>query len=153
MNVSSFWLYIIVPITSAGSKSGVNCTRLNFPSINDAKVFMANVFAKPGTPSNNTCPSLNNPINSDSTKCFCPTITWSIPVIKFVTKALCFSIRSFNSRISIASAISVLFVYKLYSRFSWPKIKLFSTHWQYYIIKKSFPNIYLRNFLWQLTAF
>ena len=34
------------------------------------------------------------------------TMIWSMPVVRLVTKALCLSIRSFNSRMSIDSAIN-----------------------------------------------
>ena len=50
-------------VTSAGSKSGVNCSRLNLASIVLAKVEMSKVFARPGTPSNNICPLHNIAIN------------------------------------------------------------------------------------------
>ena len=110
----------MVPITSAGNKSGVNWIRLYFASISCARVLIASVFANPGTPSRRMCPSDNKPINNDSTKCFCPTIVWSMPAIKFVTNALCLSIFSFKARISIASAIVfyylVILIFPIYKR-------------------------------------
>ena len=68
--LTSFCEYIIVPITSAGSRSGVNCILLNLPSIRFDSVLMASVFARPGTPSRSMWPSLSRPISSDSTRCF-----------------------------------------------------------------------------------
>ena len=53
---------ISVPVISDGIKSGVNCIRLNFKSKTSDKVFINNVFAKPGTPSSNTCPLHNKAI-------------------------------------------------------------------------------------------
>ena len=47
---------ISVPVISDGIKSGVNCILLNFKSKTSDKVFINKVFAKPGTPSSNTCP-------------------------------------------------------------------------------------------------
>ena len=55
-------LYIIVPTTSAGSKSGVNCILENSPCTASDSVLIAKVFASPGTPSNRICPFPNNPM-------------------------------------------------------------------------------------------
>ena len=92
-------------MTSAGNKSGVNCMRLYLASMSCANVFMASVFANPGTPSSKMCPSLSNPMSSESMRCFCPTITLSIPIVRLFTNALCCSILTLISRISIASDI------------------------------------------------
>ena len=100
-------------MTSAGKRSGVNCILLYLESISSDKVLIAKVFAKPGTPSSKICPSLNKPIRRESIKCFCPTITWFIPIVKFVINELCCSIRALSSRISIASAICKYFSLRL----------------------------------------
>ena len=65
----SLMLYIIVPTTSAGSKSGVNCTRLKEALIALLKELMASVFASPGTPSKRICPSPKSPIIKRSNIC------------------------------------------------------------------------------------
>ena len=103
--LSVFCEYINVPITSAGNRSGVNCMRLNSVLTSCARVLMARVFANPGTPSSNICPSLSRPISRLSTKCFCPTMTPSMPRLMLVIKALCCSIRMFSSLMSITSAM------------------------------------------------
>ena len=104
---SCFWLYIKVPIRSAGSKSGVNCMRLNLPCIVCASVFIASVLARPGTPSSNICPLASKPISRRSVICFCPTITRFISIVIRSVKALSRWMRSLSSRMSVISAIVV----------------------------------------------
>src|SRR5918997_1813447 len=45
-----------VPMRSAGTRSGVNCRRLNVPPSASATVLTVSVFASPGTPSSSTWP-------------------------------------------------------------------------------------------------
>ena len=103
----------MVPIKSAGNKSGVNCIRLNLASIQVAKVLMANVLANPGTPSNKICPLLSKPINKRSTMWLCPTITLFISEVNTSTNALSRCIRSFNSLMSTTIFLFNKFVTKL----------------------------------------
>ena len=114
-NFSFLTLYTIVPITSAGSKSGVNWMRLNLASISDDKVLIANVFAKPGTPSKSTWPFANNAINNESTKCFWPTMVWSIPRVIKLTNPLLLEIKSFNSLILTDSLITFVYFIWFYT--------------------------------------
>src|SRR6185437_7692673 len=53
-----------VPVRSAGSRSGVNCTRWKSASMREAKALIAVVLAKPGAPSTNRCPSASSAISS-----------------------------------------------------------------------------------------
>ena len=59
-------LYTRVPITSDGSKSGVNWILLKLPLIVLERVFIANVLATPGNTSSNTWPEPNKPISNYS---------------------------------------------------------------------------------------
>ena len=71
LTVNSFrlGLYIMVPMISAGSKSGVNWMRLNFELIAFDKALMAIVLANPGKPSNKTCPFVKRPKSKRSIIC------------------------------------------------------------------------------------
>jgi len=69
-------LYILVPVKSAGSRSGVNCMRENFVAIVFASTFIARVFARPGTPSRSTWPRASSPISRPFIMPSCPTITF-----------------------------------------------------------------------------
>jgi hypothetical protein len=51
-NEASSGFNTIWPVTSAGIRSGVNCTRLKSRSSAAASVFTIRVLATPGTPSN-----------------------------------------------------------------------------------------------------
>ena len=64
----------IVPTTSAGRRSGVNCTREKEAWSTSARVRTVSVLASPGTPSSRTWPPVRSPINSRSTMVSCPTI-------------------------------------------------------------------------------
>ena len=68
-------LNTVVPNTSLGIRSGVNCTRLNFVSISLAIVRANSVLATPGTPSISTCPSARMAVSIKSTVSRCPTMT------------------------------------------------------------------------------
>src|SRR5438132_337088 len=63
----------MVPITSAGSRSGVNWMRENAIRRHSATVRTASVFASPGTPSSRTCPPVSSPTSSRSTMTSWPT--------------------------------------------------------------------------------
>src|SRR2546425_6159443 len=63
----------IVPITSAGSRSGVNWIRENAIRRHSATVRTARVFARPGTPSRRMCPPVSSPTSKRSTISSCPT--------------------------------------------------------------------------------
>ena len=82
--------------------------RPNDASIREDKVRMANVLAKPGTPSRRMCPSDNRPINRASVRCDCPTITFDMPSLSKVMKPDCASMREFRARISTFSTIGKL---------------------------------------------
>ncbi len=107
--VSLLTLYIIVPITSPGRRSGVNCIRLYFASMSCASVLMAKVFARPGTPSSSTWPLARRATRRLSTKCFCPTMVWSIPRVTRVVKSLLLATNSLSSRMLTLSLI-VMFI-------------------------------------------
>src|SRR5439155_6397163 len=59
-NSNSFvrWLKTLTPVTSDGSRSGVNCRRENLQSIERASAFASIVFPTPGKSSMIRCPSL-----------------------------------------------------------------------------------------------
>src|SRR6266508_1104440 len=80
----------MVPITSAGSRSGVNWMREKLILRHSATVFTASVFASPGTPSSRMWPPVRRPISSRSTM-----TSW--PTTRFATSRvmLCASTASF----------------------------------------------------------
>src|SRR2546429_460490 len=63
----------MVPITSAGSRSGVNWIRENAMRRHSATVRTASVLASPGTPSSRTCPPVSKPMSRRSTIRSCAT--------------------------------------------------------------------------------
>src|SRR6059036_1507310 len=63
----------MVPITSAGSRSGVNWIREKAIRRHSATVRTARVLARPGTPSSRTWPPVSRPISSRSTITSWPT--------------------------------------------------------------------------------
>src|SRR3954454_24688464 len=67
--------YTRVPTRSAGTRSGVNCTRLNVPPRTEASVFTVSVLASPGTPSSSTWPPASSDTSSRSSIASWPTIT------------------------------------------------------------------------------
>src|SRR3954452_14367539 len=67
--------YTRVPTRSAGTRSGVNCTRLNVPPRTEASVFTVSVLASPGTPSSSTWPPASSETSSRSSIASWPTIT------------------------------------------------------------------------------
>ncbi|MBA7699833.1 hypothetical protein ES703_108536 [subsurface metagenome] len=70
---------------SAGSISGVPCTRLNWPPIAWAKVRARVVLAVPGSPSISTCPWLSNATSSSSFRSSLPMTTLDTSVIIWLT--------------------------------------------------------------------
>src|SRR2546427_4142008 len=72
------WLYPRAPTRSAGTRSGVNCTRLNSPWIDAATVFTASVLARPGTPSTSRWPRASSVTTMRSSRRSCPTMTFLI---------------------------------------------------------------------------
>ena len=72
-NSDDFILNTVVPNTSLGIKSGVNCTREKRASISRASSRAVSVFATPGTPSISTCPPATMLVSSRSTASVCPT--------------------------------------------------------------------------------
>src|SRR5829696_8031715 len=66
---------IRVPTRSAGTRSGVNCRRLNDPPSTSATVLMVSVLARPGTPSRSTCPPASRATSTRSSIASWPTMT------------------------------------------------------------------------------
>ena len=64
-----------VPMMSAGTRSGVNCSRANVPPTAVASVSTARVLATPGTPSSSTCPRASSATSIRSTSRSWPTMT------------------------------------------------------------------------------
>ncbi len=68
----------LVPMMSAGIRSGVNWIRLKDRSIAWLSVRTSRVLPRPGTPSSNTCPPPKRAIRVPSTMSSCPTIIFPI---------------------------------------------------------------------------
>src|SRR5215208_406110 len=64
-----------VPTRSAGTRSGVNCRRLNEPPSTSATVLTVSVLARPGTPSSRTWPPARSATSTRSSIASWPTIT------------------------------------------------------------------------------
>src|SRR3954447_18004878 len=64
-----------VPTRSAGTRSGVNCRRLNEPPSTSETVLTVRVLARPGTPSSRTCPPASSATITRSSIASWPTIT------------------------------------------------------------------------------
>src|SRR3954470_18241507 len=64
-----------VPTRSAGTRSGVNCRRLNEPPRTSATVLTVSVLARPGTPSSSTWPPARRATITRSSIASWPTIT------------------------------------------------------------------------------
>ncbi len=58
---------MLVPMTSDGIRSGVNCTRENDSSSVSASVRTSSVLPRPGTPSSSTCPPASSADTTPST--------------------------------------------------------------------------------------
>jgi hypothetical protein len=74
-------LTMLVPMTSAGIRSGVNWIRLNGSESACASVRTSSVLPSPGTPSSSTLPPANRQVSTASTTSSCPTITVPISVL------------------------------------------------------------------------
>src|SRR3954470_20621406 len=85
-----------VPTRSAGTRSGVNCRRLNDPPRTSATVFTVSVLARPGTPSSRTWPPASNATSTRSSIASWPTITRLISN-SAVSSASCASRDGFGS--------------------------------------------------------
>ena len=64
-----------VPTRSAGTRSGVNWSRLNEPPSTSATVLTVSVLARPGTPSSSTWPPASSATSTRSSIASWPTIT------------------------------------------------------------------------------
>src|SRR4051794_38525452 len=64
-----------VPTRSAGTRSGVNCRRLNEPPSTSATVLTVSVLASPGRPSSSTWPPASSATSTRSSIASWPTIT------------------------------------------------------------------------------
>ena len=69
---------MVVPVTSAGIRSGVNCTRLNLRCSACDSERMSSVLPRPGTPSSRQCPPANRHTRTPSTVSLWPTTTLAI---------------------------------------------------------------------------
>src|SRR3954451_4214289 len=69
-----------VPTRSAGTRSGVNCTRLKLPPRTWASVLTVSVLARPGTPSSSTWPPARRATSSRSSIASWPTM------MRFISK-------------------------------------------------------------------
>ena len=72
-NVASRWFQIDEPVTSDGSRSGVNWTREKRSPVTSANDRAVSVFASPGTSSSRTCPSASMPARTSSSRSRLPT--------------------------------------------------------------------------------
>src|SRR5438132_1461957 len=85
----------MVPITSAGSRSGVNWIRENAMRRHSATVRTASVLASPGTPSSRTCPPVSKPMSRRSTIRSCATTRFatSRAIVWLSTASPVFAVR------------------------------------------------------------
>ena len=85
----SFWLYTRMPVISAGSRSGVNCTRLKPPSTERARALARVVLPVPGTSSSSTWPPASSAVSVSSISRSLPTITRPIfSAMRFASGAM-----------------------------------------------------------------
>ena len=75
---ASRWFQIDEPVTSDGSRSGVNCTRAKPRPVTVANERAVSVFASPGTSSSSTWPSARRPSSTSSSRSRLPTTARSI---------------------------------------------------------------------------
>src|SRR3954451_12198653 len=71
----SCWSYTLIPERSEGSRSGVDCTRVNHPPIDVASARASVVLPTPGTPSSSRLPSANRHRTAVPTASSLPAIT------------------------------------------------------------------------------
>ena len=69
------WLYTSPPVTSDGSRSGVNWMRLHVPFTEWAIAFASDVLPVPGTSSSSRWPSLNTHVRASATWSRLPLMT------------------------------------------------------------------------------
>ena len=104
-------LNTVVPNTSLGIRSGVNCILLNFASTRRAISFARRVLATPGTPSIRTCPSHTKDASNKSTTCSWPTIVLEIALF---SSAILFE-KPVRSNLSLTvSLIFIMIIYLLF---------------------------------------
>src|SRR5689334_9631324 len=89
-----------VPMRSAGTRSGVNWMRWNSPPIAWARVLIAIVLARPGTPSTSRWPRARRATTIRSSR-------WSCPTMTFLTSYRSRSIGSGPVRPSCSCSINV----------------------------------------------
>src|SRR5882762_6018220 len=92
----------MVPIRSAGSRSGVNWIRAKCRSSTCPRVFTARVLARPGTPSTRRCPRHSRATIMRSMRAFCPTMTFFTSSIAACTCSDSSRTVSFNLLTSIS---------------------------------------------------
>src|SRR3954447_10604356 len=93
-----------VPTRSAGTRSGVNCRRLNEPPSTSATVLTVSVLARPGTPSSSTWPPARSATSTRSSIASWPTITRLIS--KSADSSASWAARSGRGSASASSACS-----------------------------------------------
>ena len=76
---------MLVPMMSAGIRSGVNWMRENVASMHSASVRTSIVLPRPGTPSRSACPPARSVVMTPSTISSWPTIILAISVRRRVT--------------------------------------------------------------------
>ena len=89
-----------VPMTSAGSRSGVNWMRAKRALIASQRVRTVSVLARPGTPSSRTWPPVRRPIKIRSIMYDWPTMTLPTSFVMRSTNALSLATSSFSARTS-----------------------------------------------------
>src|SRR5918995_2399036 len=92
-----------VPTRSAGTRSGVNWSRLNEPPSTSATVLTVSVLARPGTPSSSTWPPASSATSTRSSMASWPTITRLISNSPF-SSASCAARAGRGSWSSLSSA-------------------------------------------------
>ena len=75
VNSAVLGLNTAMPVTSPGSRSGVNWMRENFASSERASARVSSVLPVPGTSSSSTCPPASSAASTLSTTSSLPTIT------------------------------------------------------------------------------
>lgn len=101
------WLYIDAPVTSLGSRSGVNWTLRNWHPVVTAMDLASIVLPTPGTSSTSTCPRLIRDIVANRTVSCLPTMT--LPMLMMIRSAssVCLEWILEVSAISVAVAAVV----------------------------------------------
>src|SRR3954469_16036419 len=79
-NSRLFWLNTETPVTSEGSRSGVNWIRRTEQSMLRASALLSIVLPTPGTSSMRRCPSASSTTSVDDTRSVLPSMTFSMLV-------------------------------------------------------------------------